>query len=199
MLDATLIYDYFANVTSPDGAEDHNNVFFLASVNSDKPNVGRLKISLNYKVAKLFKEEINEVNSFLNEIKSYLPQELQYTATSVKQFNNACARLNLTAQAVIEDAIRRFAIDKNRPIELPSSNNFKFDENGQLVINEDIIVGENTTLAEILKRPNGEQIFRNIIRVQLGAFYSNVIANMNADLQRLNEILPPDCPELTYD
>ena len=199
MLDGTLIYDYLTNITSQDGAEDHNTVFFLASVNSDKSNIGRLKINLNYNPSKLFKEELSEINDFLNQIQSYLPQELKYTATSVKQFNNACAKLNLSAQSVIEDAIRRFILDKKYEIQMPSSNNFKFDENGQLVINENIIVGENTTLAELIKQPNGEQVFRNIIRVQLGAFYNNVIANMNADLEKLNGILPPNYPKLSYD
>jgi len=196
MLDGTLLYDYFANITSPKGTENHNNVFFLASVNSDKSNIGRLKINLNYKVANLFKKEINEVNEFLNQIQSYLPQELKYTATSVKQFNNACARLNLSAQAVIEDAIRRFTLDKKQSIEIPS--NFGFDETGQLTINENIIVGDDTTIAELIQKPNGEKVFRNIIRLQLGAFYNNVITNIKSDLLRLNEILPSDCPKLTY-
>ena len=196
MLDGTLLYDYFANITSPKGTENHNNVFFLASVNSDKSNIGRLKINLNYKVANLFKKEINEVNEFLNQIQSYLPQELKYTATSVKQFNNACARLNLSAQVVIEDAIRRFTLDKKQSIEIPS--NFGFDETGQLTINENIIVGDDTTIAELIQKPNGEKVFRNIIRLQLGAFYNNVITNIKSDLLRLNEILPSDCPKLTY-
>ena len=196
MLDGTLLYDYFANITSPKGTENHNNVFFLASVNSDKSNIGRLKINLNYKVASLFKEELNEVNEFLNQIQSYLPQELKYTATSVKQFNNACSKLNLSAQAVIEDAIRRFILDKKYSIEIPS--NFGFDETGQLTINEDIIVGDDTTIAELIQKPNGEKVFRNIIRLQLGAFYNNIITNIKSDLQRLNEILPSDCPKLMY-
>jgi hypothetical protein len=50
MLDAALIYDYFDGLTSNANDKEHNKVFFLASVNSDKSNIGRIKINLNYNI-----------------------------------------------------------------------------------------------------------------------------------------------------
>jgi hypothetical protein len=77
MLDATLLYDYFANMVSDNEDQDHNKVFFLASVNSDKANIGRVKINLDYSVEGLFSPLLEPINDFLSDL--VLPRELKYS------------------------------------------------------------------------------------------------------------------------
>ena len=178
MLDATLLYDYFANMVSNDKDLDHNKVFFLASVNSDKSNIGRIKINLDYSVEGLFSPLLNPITNFLSELT--LPKSLTYSQQSVNSFNKFCKDNNTTAELVIREAA------KNK--EIPIDENFYFDLGGNLVINPNLT--ETGTLAEIIRKPNGEDIFRNIIRLQLGKFYRNIIKNINNDLAKLNELLP---------
>ena len=189
MLNASLIYDYFDKLTNETG-EDHNKVFFLASVNSDKSNIGRLKINLDYNVGNLYKNIVSPINDFLKSIT--LPFKLELTPSGVQIFNKKCRESGVTAEAIIEEAMQNNS--RHKPI--PTSENFYFDENGDLIVNPNIL--DNRTLAELIKDADGESKFREIIRMQLGQFYNNIINGIETDLRKLNSLLPTNAPKLSY-
>lgn len=72
-----IIYDFIGGLMSKSGITGNGRILILPSVNSDKPNIGRLGVNLNTPIKEIISGEIKPLKSFdYQELKALIHQEL---------------------------------------------------------------------------------------------------------------------------